>query len=144
MRRIGLAVVLAVSFALAPFAGEAQQAKGPRIGVMAPGAPPPESSPGISAFLQGLRDLGWVPGQNITLEYRWTGDRGDRYPEVARDLVRLRVDLIVASTGSAARAAKQATTSIPIVMASVPFPVEGGLIASLARPGGNVTGIATL
>jgi len=143
MRRIGLAVVLALGL-LVPLAAEAEQAKGPRIGVMAPGSPPPESSQSISAFVQGLRDLGWVPGQNITLEYRWTGDSEDRYPEIVRDLVRLRVDLIVAGTGRAAPAAKQATRSIPIVMASVPFPVESGLIASLARPGGNVTGIATL
>src|SRR5262249_21355944 len=88
-------------------------------------------------------DLGWVPGQNITLQYRWTEDREDRYSEIARELARLRVDLIVAGTGNAARAAKQATTSIPIVMASMPFPVESGLIASLARPGGNVTGVAS-
>lgn len=142
-RRTFVAVVGgSVVVALLPVEG--QPAKVPRIGVMAPGSPPPESSPPIVALVQGLQELGWVPGQNITLEYRWTEDREDRYPEFARDLVRVQVDVIVASTATAIRAAKQATTSIPIVMASTGFPVESGLIASLARPGGNVTGVATL
>ena len=135
----GMASVVA-----APLVAEAQPtAKTPAIGVMAPGFPPPESSPSIAAFVQGLRDLGWGPGRNITLEYRWTEDREDRYSEFARDLIRFGVDVIVGA-GNAVRAAKQATTTIPIVMASVNAPVELGLIASLARPGGNVTGVATL
>ena len=144
MDRRAFFAVLGGGILAAPLIARAQAAKGARIGVMAPGSPPPESSPPISAFVQGLRDLGWVPGQNVTLEYRWTDDREDRYPELARDLVRLQVDVIVASTAIAIRAAKQATTSIPIVMAATGFPVESGLVASLARPGGNVTGVATL
>ena len=143
-RRIFLGTV-GWSLLAAPIVVEAQSAaRVPRIGVMAPGSPPPESSPSIMAFAEGLRSLGWVPGQNIAVEYRWTEGREDRHPDLARDLVGLGVDLIVAGTSSAARAARRVTTTIPIVMASVPSPVESGLITSLARPGGNVTGIATL
>jgi hypothetical protein len=102
----GLGAVLA-----APLGVEAQPAaRTPAIGVLAPGSPPPKASPAITAFVQGLRDLGWGPGRNITLEYRWTEDREDGYPEFARDLIRFGVDLIVGA-GNAVRAAKQATTT---------------------------------
>jgi putative tryptophan/tyrosine transport system substrate-binding protein len=95
----------------------------------------------IEAFRQGLRDLGYVEGKNVTLEYRWSEGKQDRLPELAAELVRREVDLIVTrSAGSLA--AKRATTAIPIVMATALDPIGTGLVASLARPGGNVTGLS--
>ena len=95
----------------------------------------------VDAFRQELRKLGWIEGKNITIEYRFAENQGiERLPELAADLVRLKVDLIVGSGTTAALAAKKAATTIPIVMANAGDPVGGGLVASLARPGGNVTG----
>jgi len=95
----------------------------------------------LEAFRQELRKLGWIEGKNINIEYRFGENKGpERLPELAADLVRLKVDLIVGSGTTAALAAKKATTTIPIVMANAGDPVGGGLVASLARPGGNVTG----
>jgi len=96
------------------------------------------------AFRQGLRDLGYSEGQNITLEWRASSSGGNQYPELAADLVGLSVDLIVAQGYSASQAAKQASVTIPVVMAYSPDPVRNGFVASLARPGGNVTGLAAL
>jgi putative ABC transport system substrate-binding protein len=96
------------------------------------------------AFLQGLRDLGYVEGQNIAIEYRWADGNFERLPELAAELVRLKVDLIVATVTQASLAAKNATATIPIVMVAVGSPVEAGLIASLARPGANITGTSTM
>jgi putative ABC transport system substrate-binding protein len=99
----------------------------------------------IGGFLQGLREHGYVEGQNIVIEYRFSGDRNDRLPELAAELVQLKVELIVASGTPASFAAKQATSTIPIVMGGLAAnPVETGLIASLAHPGGNVTGISMM
>ena len=99
----------------------------------------------LEAFRQELRKLGWIEGKNINIEYRFGENKGpERLPELAADLVRLKVDLIVGSGTTAALAAKKATTTIPIVMTSVVDPVGAGLVASLARPGGNVTGISAL
>jgi putative ABC transport system substrate-binding protein len=95
----------------------------------------------VDAFRQGLRELGWIEGQNITIEYRYAGGRVDRLPGLAEELVRLNVDLIAASPTPAALAARNATRTIPIVGMSLTEPVEIGLVASLARPGGNVTGV---
>jgi putative ABC transport system substrate-binding protein len=100
------------------------------------------SSPYTTAFRQGLRELGWVEGQNIVIEYRSAEGRFDRLPELAAELVRLKVEVILAVPTPGALAAKNATTSIPTVGASLTGPVELGLIASLARPGGNVTGVS--
>jgi putative ABC transport system substrate-binding protein len=97
-------------------------------------------SPQLDAFRQALRELGWVEGQNIVIDYRFAEGRFDRLPDLAAELVRLKVDIIVAQPTPAAAAAKNATETIPIVMISVGDPVGLGLIASLARPGGNVTG----
>jgi putative tryptophan/tyrosine transport system substrate-binding protein len=94
------------------------------------------------AFFQALRDLGWIEGQNIAIEYRWAEGRIDRLPALAKELVGMKVDLIVARAAFAVRAAKSATTTIPIVMVRAADAVENGLIASLARPGGNVTGMS--
>ena len=98
----------------------------------------------VDAFRQELRKLGWIEGKNITIEYRFAEIKPERLPELAADLVRLRVDLIVVTGPPSALAAKKATTTIPIVMASGGDPVGAGLIASLARPGGNVTGLSGL
>ena len=98
----------------------------------------------LEAFRQELRKLGWIEGKNITIEYRFAEQKLERVPELAADLVRLKVDLIVVSGTPQALAAKKATTTIPIVMANVGDPVGSGLVASLARPGGNVTGLASL
>jgi putative tryptophan/tyrosine transport system substrate-binding protein len=98
----------------------------------------------VDAFRQELRKLGWIEGKNITVEYRFADQKNERLPELAAELVRLKVDLIVVAGTAATLAAKKATTTIPIVMASVGDPVGSGLVASLARPGGNVTGFSIL
>ena len=98
----------------------------------------------VDAFRQELSKLGWIEGKNITIEYRFAEGKPERVPELAANLVRLKVDLIVVTGGPQALAAKKATTAIPIVMVSVGDPVGYGLIASLARPGGNVTGFSSL
>ena len=96
------------------------------------------------AFRLGLRDLGWVEGKNISIEYRYAEGRSDRLPELAADLVRLKVDVIVASVTSDALAAQKATRAIPIVIAAPSDPVATGLVESLARPGGNITGLSQM
>src|SRR5262249_9039289 len=98
----------------------------------------------VEAFQQELTKLGWIEGKNITIEYRFGEGKRDHLPELAADLVRLKVDLIVTAGDPAASAAKKVTTSTPIVMASAADPVSFGLVASLARPGGNVTGLSSL
>ena len=142
MRLIGLAVVLTVSLILAPFATEAQQpAKIPRLGylVLAPLSETP--SPERAAFLAGLRELGWIEGKTITIEYRSANWNVELLDDLAEELVRMKVDIIVAAgAGAVLRAAKQATRTIPIVMTGSADPVAEGLVASMARPGGNVTG----
>src|SRR5262245_59769600 len=101
-----------------------------------------DGAPYFDAFRQGLRDLGWVEGKNIVMEYRWAEGNYDRLAHLAAELVHLRVDVIVAGNTQAAVAAKNATKTIPIVMGTAGDPVETGLVASLARPGGNVTGLS--
>ena len=98
----------------------------------------------MEAFRQELSKLGWIEGKNITIEYRFAEQKTERLPELAADLVRLKVDLIVVTGTPAALAAKSATTTIPIVMTNAGDPVGAGLVASLARPGGNVTGLSSL
>ena len=98
----------------------------------------------VEAFRQELSKLGWIEGKNIAIEYRFAEQKPERLPELAADLVRLKVDLIVVTGTPPALAAKRATTTIPIVMASAGDPVGAGLVASLARPGGNVTGLSSL
>ena len=140
-RNAGLALLLGpLAFGAAPPAAEAQQAgKVYRIGYLS--TPTRESvEHGVEAFLRALRDLGWIEGQNLIIEYRWAEGKVERLPDLAADLVRRKVDLIVAPAGSAALAAKNATSSIPIVMIFPSDPVEMGLVASLRRPGGNITG----
>jgi putative ABC transport system substrate-binding protein len=123
---------------------EAQQAeKIFRIGFLDPSTAS-GSAVLAEAFRQELNNLGWIEGKNITIEYRFAEQKRERVPELAADLVRLKVDLIVVSATPQALAAKRATTTIPIVMANVGDPVDAGLVVSLARPGGNVTGNASL
>ena len=119
-----------------------QTGKVHRIGFLSGGVP--GSSPDIEAFRQGLRDLGYVEGKNLVIEYRYTERKADRYPDLLSDLVRLKVDIIIGDGTGATIAAKKATSTIPIVMTSTTDPVGNGLITSLARPGGNVTGLTNI
>src|SRR5712691_8757542 len=138
----GCMVMLTLSLLAAPLAAEAQPAaKMPRLGVLVPGIPP---EPLTEAFRQGLRDLGYIEGQTIALEVRWDEHHAERWPDLAADLVRRRVDCIVAGTTAATWAAKHATSTIPIVMPVSGDPVGVGLVASLAQPGGNVTGLSSI
>jgi ABC-type uncharacterized transport system substrate-binding protein len=144
MRVIGLAVILTLSLTLAPLAAKAQQAeKVYRIGYLTTDPPTtPEGARMWGQFLEGLRDHGYVEGQNIIIERRYWEGRAERLPALAADLVRLKVDVIVTGAMQATQAAKNATTTIPIIMVAVADPVRTGLVASLARPGGNVTGLS--
>ena len=140
-RRAFLAT-LAGGVLAAPRIADAQQpGKVYRLGYLSAGSGTLRS-PYTTAFRQGLRELGWVEGQNIVIEYRWAEGRFDRLPDLAAELVRLKVDVIVGVPTSGALAAKNATRTIPIVGVSLTDPVGLGLIASLARPGGNVTGVS--
>ena len=127
-----------------PSSAEAQQpTKIPRIGYL--NATSPSTAPArIEAFRQGLRELGYVEGKNIVIECRYAEGNLDRLPALAAELVRLKVDIIVSGGPAATRPAKEATSTIPIVMAQDNDPVGTGFVASLARPGGNITGLSTL
>ena len=126
-----------------PMMGRAQQdPKPPTIGLLGPSTPLIEG-PRIAAFVQQLRELGWIEGRNIAMEVRWAEGRAERFVEIATELVRLKVDVIVTLGTSSVLAAKRATSVIPIVFASAADPVGTGLVASLARPGGNVTGLSS-
>ena len=128
---------------IAPLAGDAQPlAKFARIGVLTLAVAP--STPLAEAFRQGLREHGYVEGQNLAFEYRYAEGRADRLPALAAELVRLKVDVIVTESTMAALAAKRATETIPIVMAIAGDPVKAGVVGSLARPGGNVTGLTLM
>jgi putative tryptophan/tyrosine transport system substrate-binding protein len=124
-----------------PLAAHAQQpAKLPTIGFLGV-ATASAWSDWVASFVQGLHELGWIEGRTVAIEYRWAGGRSERFTEIAADFVRLKVDVIV-TAGGAVVAAKAATTVIPIVFAAASDPLGSGLIASLARPGGNVTGLS--
>jgi putative ABC transport system substrate-binding protein len=125
-----------------PVAARAQQAgKPPTIGFLG-AATPSATSQRVAAFVQRLRELGWIEGRTVTIEYRWGEGRSKRFAEIAAEFVRLKVDVIVTHGTAAVIAAKQATAVIPIVFADAGDPVSTGLVASLARPGGNVTGLS--
>ena len=139
MRLIGFAVALALSLVLATIAGEAQTAgKVPRVGFLLGLSPGPSRE--VDAFQQGLRELGYIEGQNIAIDYRYARGQVEHLPELAAELVRLNPDVIVAPYTPPALAAKRATSTIPIVFAVVADAVGAGLIASLARPVGTSQG----
>ena len=136
------AVILLFLSALLGPAGAQRPPAVSRVGYLSPlSSSDPARQSRFEAFRQGLRELGYVVGQNIVIESRWAEGHYDRYPALATDLVRSKVDVIVAVSGAATKAAQQATRTIPIVMSLVNDPVGSGLVASLARPGGNVTGL---
>lgn len=140
-KRRKLVIALGAGAFAAPFISFAQpQGKVWRVGYLAPTSGPDEL---VEAFREQLRTLGYVEGSNLAIEYRWGAGKTERLPELAAELVRLKVDVIVTRTTIVAAAAKRATSTIPIVMAGSADPVGGGVIASLSHPGGNVTGLTS-
>jgi putative ABC transport system substrate-binding protein len=141
MKRREFITVLGGAAAAWPLAARAQQpAKLPTIGYLGASTPSFDSHR-VGAFVQRLRERGWIEGRTVTIEYRWSEGRTERYPEIAAEFVRLKVDVIV-TTGGGVPAVKQATSAIPIVFPVAGDPVGGGFVATLARPGGNVTGLS--
>ena len=139
---VGFILTFALAILSAPSTPDAQQpAKVPRVGFLCPRAKP---GPPLVALQQALRELGYVEGQNIVIETRFAAERPERLHDLAAELVRLKVDVIVPMDPPALRAAKQASSTIPIVMTNTADPVGTGLVASLARPGGNITGLTLL
>jgi putative ABC transport system substrate-binding protein len=138
----GLVIVLLL--AVAPLAGEAQVGKMPRVGLVLPGSPSPEYDRRLEAFRQGLREFGFTDKQNIVLEYRWAHGKFDPIPDLVADLLSLPVDVLVTDGQRTAHAAKNATSTVPIVLAVVGDVLQTGLVASLARPGGNLTGMTIM
>src|SRR5262249_54859787 len=140
---VGVIVPLALRLLATPPPSQAQPAAHvPRLGLLIPSAVSAVASR-LEAFRQGLRDLGYVEGRTITLEYRFADGQADRLPALVADLVRVPVDVLVVGGAVALRAAQHAATTIPIVMAVSGDPVGAGLVASLARPGGNITGLSS-
>jgi len=142
MRRTTLAVLLVISFLAAPLAAQAQPTgKVYRIGALRAGKPPTAY---VEALQQGLRERGYIDGRNVVIEYRFTDGSFDELPHLATELLRFNVDVILASGAPAAFAARSATTKVPIVFVHVYDPAEIGLVTSVARPGGNVTGLSQI
>jgi putative tryptophan/tyrosine transport system substrate-binding protein len=143
MKRREFIMLLGGAAAACPLAARAQQAgKLPTIGILG-GSTASVFTQRTIAFLQRLHKLGWIEGRNVVIEYRWAEGNTERLSEIAAEFVRLQVDVLVADGTAAVVAAQRATSAIPIVMAVVADPVGSGLVASLARPGGNVTGLST-
>ena len=143
MRRRELIVGLAAVAAARPLGSRAQQKAVPVIGYLG-GTSPAPAAPNLAAFRQGLGETGYVEGQNVAIKYRWAEGHYDRLPALAADLVARKVDVIMADSTPAALAAKGAASTIPIVSVIGGDPVKRGLVASLARPGGNLTGVSVL
>ena len=142
MKKAALVFTLVLGILLAPLVADAQPAgKVPRIGLLGVSPESPTGRAVLDAFRQGLRDLGYVEGRSVVIEYRWA-EEVDRLPALAAELVRLNVDVLVAGGTPASLAAKHATATIPIVSVYTPDPVGLGLVGSLARPGGNITGLS--
>jgi ABC-type uncharacterized transport system substrate-binding protein len=139
LKRLGLSVIAFVLVGVGAVAQAQQLANLPRIGYLTLRAKPTEND---EAFFHGLRDLGYIESQSITIEYRWASGKADRLSRMAAELVRMKVDIIVVSSTPVVQAAKSATTTIPIVMLGAADPVGTGFVASLARPGGNITGMS--
>ena len=132
----------AATWVIGPFAARAQQPATRLIGLMGSGTAAAQSQ-WTAAFVQHLRELGWTEGRNVTIEYRWAEGRRERFAEIAAEFARLKVDLILTHNTPPTLAAKQATSTIPIVFATAGDPVESGIVTSLGRPGGNVTGLSS-
>jgi putative ABC transport system substrate-binding protein len=143
MKRRELVLILASSFFFGNSVNAQQAAKLRRIGFLGTGSAAAVAKP-LEALQAGLRELGYVEGKNLPIEYRWGEGRTERLPELAAELLRLKLELIVVWGTAAALAAKRATSTLPIVLVNVGDPVETGLVASLARPGGNLTGLSNL
>jgi putative ABC transport system substrate-binding protein len=141
---IATLALCALLFAYSFPAAAQQPAKVPRIGYLSQSGDPNTPGPSVEAFRQGLRDLGYIEGKNILVEYRYQEGKPDRRDSLVAELVQLRVDVLVLGSLPAIRAAKQATKTIPIVMVTTQDPVATGLVDSLARPGGNITGLTRL
>ena len=141
MRRREFVSLFGGAAAAWPLAARAQPGKLPTIGYLGSGGPTSQRG-WVDAFTQRLRELGWIEGRTVAIEYRWGEGRPERYAEIATEFVRLKIDLIFAGGTEAAVAAKQATSVIPIVFPIAGDPVGSGLVASLSRPGGNVTGLS--
>jgi len=145
MRRNFYSLALCVLLFALSFSAEAQQhGKIPRIGILLPSAPSTAADANLEAFRQGLRELGYVDGRNIILEYRWAENREDQYPALVAELIRLKVDIIFTSSTPAVLVAKQATKTIPIVFPLSSDPVSVGIVDSFARPGENATGLSSM
>ena len=144
MKKAGVSsILIAVTLLVVGLMAEAQQpAKLLQLGILTFNVP--RSEPFLEVFFQELRRLGYVEGQNIAFEFRSAEGKVDRLPDLSAELVRLNVNVILVSATGAALAAKNATTKIPIVFTAVSYPVGSGLVASLARPGGNITGLTNL
>ena len=143
-RKITVLTLCAMLLALCVSAKAQQPGKIPRIGYVSVSGNVDNPGPLVEAFRQGLRDLGYVEGKNILVEYRYPAEDADRVPGFVAELVQLKVDILVSSSTGALRTAKQATKTIPIIMVASFDPVESGMVDSLARPGGNITGITRL
>jgi putative tryptophan/tyrosine transport system substrate-binding protein len=143
-RKLGSFALCMMLIALCVPAEAQQPTKIPRIGYLDTSGDPSAPSGRLEAFRQGLRDLGYIEGKNILVEPRYAEGQLDRFPSLVAELVQLKVDVLIVSALPAIRAAQQATKTIPIVMVTTQDPVATGLIDSLARPGGNMTGLATL
>jgi len=141
-KRRKLVIALGAGALAAPFGSFAQpQGKVWRIGVLGAGSPA-GWAPMVEALRAGLRELGYIEGSNINIDYRWADGQYDRLPELVADLIRLKVDVIVTHATAGIGAAKRATTTMPIIMASIGDPVASGLLTNLSRPGGNITGLS--
>ena len=139
-KKVSILALSALLLTLYTSAAAQQPAKVPQIGFLAGN----REGPSVGEFQQGLRDLGYVEGKNILLEYRYTEGKADRSPSLVTELVQLKVNILVVTSLGGIRAAKQATKAIPIVMVTTQDPVTAGIVDSLARPGGNITGVTTL
>lgn len=142
VKGVGLIIAFALGLLLAPLAADAQQAKKVTLIGFLASSSAERLKTRLPAFKQSLRELGYVEGKNIIIEYRYAEGKFERLPDLAAELVRLKVDVLVAEGAPAAQAAKNATSVIPIVMGNAADPVGTGLVASLARPGGNITGLS--
>jgi putative ABC transport system substrate-binding protein len=145
MRKTIFIWLLATVFLATVSLAEAQQAgKVPRIGVVPGASDPVNAGPAVDAFRQAMREVGYIEGKNIQVEYRYDEGKVDQLPRIVAELIQLKVDVLVLTAMTAIRAAKQATQTIPVVMTTTQDPVATGMINSLARPGGNITGLTTL